>query len=86
MDRERTSFRSGRVGGLAHLSPPLVATSTTEAAPPIAVSDGWEARTVTLPRQVTLALPVQKELDPMRSRGVPPFENHERWAVSFMKK
>jgi len=38
-------FHSILDGELAHLSPPFGDTTTTEAAPPIALFDGWEART-----------------------------------------
>jgi|HubBroStandDraft_4_1064222.scaffolds.fasta_scaffold43415_2 hypothetical protein len=38
------------LGGLAHLSPPLTDTTTTEATPAFAVFEGWEARTSISPR------------------------------------
>ena len=47
--------RSGQ-WGLARLWPSLVDTTTTEAAPPFAVFEGWEARTAISPRHADFEL------------------------------
>jgi hypothetical protein len=51
------------IGGLAHLSPPLVNISKTVAAPPFVLFEGWEARAATLSGQAALSFN-KKDLDP----------------------